>query len=60
MVKRVEPNFYEVSKDEAFRYRKELRDKIQIEMKKASKEMERKNKNGTKPDDSVKKSSKEQ
>ena len=49
LVKGVEPNFYEVSKDEATRYRKELRDKIQTEMKKASEEMEKKNKNGTKP-----------
>ena len=42
LVKGVNPNYYEVSKDEASRYRKELKDKIQLEMKKASREPETK------------------
>ena len=36
LVKGVDPNYYTVGKDEASRYRKELKDKIQLEMKKAS------------------------
>merc|ERR1711874_102501 len=40
LVKGVDPNYYEVSKDEASRYRKELKEKIQLEMKKASMEPE--------------------
>ena len=42
LVNGVDPNHYEVSEDEAFRYRKELKDKIQLEMKKASMEPETK------------------
>ena len=40
LVKGVDPNFYEVSKDEASRYRKGLKEIIQLEMKKASMEPE--------------------